>query len=898
MLFVRRLPVIIALAAVSLAAQQPKPMQGALYQKPEKPASPAAELRPPSLSMDLPLPTVAALDSLAAADMARVQGREGFEAIGVHRRLPANVASLSEEGGSNRTSVAGAWERTDAGPLWRLHVISREAFAMRLHFHDFRVGAGRVWIHSDSGQVIGPYSGTGLFANGDFWSDLIFGQSMTIEYQPADEQGYGVAVPFELREISHVWRDPQKLSVGAPAPPSAGLQMRGLEGSAKEGGPQSVLAGAPEVEQEAACHLDVTCSPEWAQTARGVGMILFEQGGSTGVCSGSLLNTRNSTFDPFFLTAAHCLKTESVARSVLSFWGFQSQTCNGPKPELRDVPRTTGGARLLSTLGDFGEAKGDMTFLEILGELPSGVFFQGWDPTQQSFGTQVVGIHHPRGTSKRISFGQIVPDRIFGTDADVYAMVAETNGRTENGSSGSALFSQPGVVVGALSFGLKTDDVCALSPSPAGYTQFSVIYPRISQFLENQGGPPPPPPDPPTVLLSGQPQSFQFGPVDSAILFTGPDSFVLEVPADAVRVTLILRSDNPSVDADLIARFDLDNEEFNGDFSFDYISEGPDGNEQIVIQPDSDPPLRAGTLFASVRVFTRGVVSRGTITANIEIAAPPPPSSGETLTSGQPTSFDLPAVDGPTLFAGSGAYRIEVPTGATQLDVRVFTTTPGVDVDLHLRRDQPPAVANGEIIADIESVSLTGNELVTLTADSGLAPGVYFAAMSVWTENARSMGEIRADLTIGSGPDPGAVTLLSSGETGRFDFGAVDSPSFFGGRIFSVDVPPGASRLVVDLVTETAGADLDLYVRLGQPPVVQDREVVANYQSEGLTGTEQIVIDAQSQPPLQSGRYYFGMVVYSTGVASSGRVVATVDAGPPTVQLSAVTSAASFEEGA
>lgn len=897
MLLIRRLLLVLTVAAAALSAQQPAPMQGALYEKPQKGAAPAAEARPPSLSMNLPLPATAAMDSLTAADMARVPGRSGFEAVGVHRRLPAMVTSLSEEGGSNRTSVDGAWAQTQAGPLWRLHVISRDAFAMRLHFHDFQLGAGKVWIHSDSGQVVGPYSGTGLFENGDFWSDLIFGQAMTIEYQPADGQGYGVAVPFEVREISHIWRDPQKLSAGAPAPPAAGLVASGLEESSKEDGPQSVFASGPRVEQEAACHLDISCSPEWAQTARGVGMILFEQGDGTGVCSGSLLNTRNTTFDPYFLTAAHCLKTEAVARTVLSFWGFQSQTCNGPKPELRDIPRTTAGARLLQTLGDFGDAKGDVTFLEILGQLPDGVFFQGWDPTQLEFGTQVAGIHHPRGTSKRISFGRIVPDRIFGTDADIYALVAETNGRTENGSSGSALFTEPGIVSGALSFGLKTDDVCALNPSPAGYTQFSVIYPLISSFLENQTGTPPPPPSPPTVLLSGQPQSFQFGPVSQATLFTGPNSFVLEVPQDAVQVTLTLRSDDPSVDADLFARFDLDSEDLGDDFLFDYISQGDDGNEQIVIDASSNPALRAGTLFVSIRLFSAGAVSRGTITADIELTAQPPPPAGETLISGQPTDFDLPAVDGPTLFTGSGAYRIDVPAGATQLDVRAVTATQGVDVDLHLRRDQAPAVANGVVVADFESVSLTGNELVTITSDNGLAPGTYFAALSVWTENVRSTGEIRADILTGGAPDPAGATLLSSGEAGAFSFGAVGEPTFFDGTIFAVDVPAGARQLVVELTTDTPGVDMDLYVRLGQAPSVQNLEVVANYESEGLTGNERIVIDAQSQPPLQAGRYFFGIVAYSTGIAASGRVVGTVDAGPAAVELSAVTNAASFAEG-
>ena len=872
-------------------------MHGALYEKPVKPAAPAAEANPPSLSLSLSPPIAAALAPITPAEMSRIQGRQGFEAVGVHRRLPAPVAALTDEGGANRTSVSGAWERTSSGPIWRLHVISRDAFAMRLHFHDFQVGQGLVWIHTSEGQVAGPYSGAGLFANGDFWSDLLFGQSMTIEYQPAPGDPSGLSVPFELREISHIWRDPRALSAGSPSPPWPALEQRSSPDGAKALVTPQVNASQEPVEQEAACHLDVTCSPEWEQTARGVGMILFEEGDGTGVCSGSLLNTRASTFEPYFLTAAHCLKTESVARTVLSFWRFQSSTCDGPPPELRDVPRTTAGARLLSTLGDFGDPKGDMTFLQILGDLPNGVFFQGWNPARLPFGTRVVGIHHPRGTYKRISGGTIVPDTIFDTDAETYALVAETEGRTERGSSGSAIFSEPGVVVGALSFGLKTDDVCGISPSPAGYTNFSVIFPRIQSFLENSGGPPPPPTDPPTVLLSGQAERFEIGPVDSSTLFSGANSFVLEVPDDAVRVTLTLTSDNPAIDVDLFARFDQDTAVASGGVLSDYESTGNDGNEQIVIDAASSPALRPGSLFVSLALFTTNEISRGSLIANVEVEAPPPPPTGVTLTSGQTTPFDLPPSDGPTLFGGGSAYRIEVPEGATQLDVRIATMTAGVDVDLHLRRDTPPSVENRQIISDFSSTSLSGDELITLTPASGLSPGVYFAALAVFTENARARGEIRADVAIGAGPDPSGAQLLTSGEQGRFDLPAVDGPSFFTDTIFAVDVPAGASRLVVDLVTETPDVDVDLFVRLGQPPAVEDGRITANFVAEGLTGTEQIVIDSSSQPPLQAGRYFFGIAVFTEGRASAGRVVATVDAGPPTVQISAVTHAASFAQG-
>jgi uncharacterized protein (TIGR03437 family) len=884
-----------ALSSGALFAQAAAPMHGALYQKPAKGLAPEAASAPPSLALNLKPPVVAALAPLSTDEMERLRGREGFDAVGVHRRLPSAITALTVEGAANRTNVAGAWEQTSAGPVWRLQAISRGAFAVRVHFHDFRVGEGRVWVHAGDGQVVGSYSGTGLFSNGDFWSDVVFGDSVTVEYQPAAGSAASGPVPFEVREVSHIWRDPRALATGVPAPPWPTSPDQAMGSGAKRIEPRRADIAVEPVEQEASCHLDVSCSPEWAETARGVGMILFETGGGTAVCSGSMLNTRASTFDPYFLTAAHCLKTEAVARTVVSFWGFQTQICNGPAPALRDVPRTNGGAHLLTTLGDFGDPKGDMTFLQILGELPDGIFFLGWNPVRQPFGTRVTGIHHPRGAYKRISQGTIVPDTIFDTDSQIYALVAESAGRTENGSSGSAIFSQPGTVVGELSFGLKTDDVCAINPSPSGYTHFSVIYPEIERFLETNQGPPPAT-DPPTVLTSGQPERFQFESRTTPTLFLGASSFVLDVPDDAVRVTLTMTADTPSVDVDLFARYDTDNDvDDSGRIVSDYASEGDTGNEQIVIDANSDPPLRAGSLYVSMAVFTTNAASSGTLTATVELAPPPQPPVNVTLASGQPYTFDLPAVDGPTLFEGSSAFRIDVPQGATQLDVQINTRTPGVDVDLHLRKGAPPTVENGQIVSDLESTGLSGDELVTITPENGLTPGTYYAALSIWTENVRAQGEIRADVRAADAPDTSGAEVLSSGEQGRFDLPAVDRPTFFSDVFYAIDVSAGASRLIVDLATDTPNVDLDLYVRLGQPPTLQDGRVIANYSAEGLTGNEQIIVHGSSNPPLQAGRYYIGLVVYTPGQAPSGRVTATVEAGPPTVQLGAVTHAASFE---
>ena len=201
------------------------------------------------------------------------------------------------------------------------------------------------------------------------------------------------------------------------------------------------------------CHLDATCYPEWSSSATGVAQILFETSEGSSICSGTLLNNRQQDLTPYFLTAAHCVDTEEEARSVIAFWHYQTQTCNGDLPDFQSVPHTE-GARLLSTLGGgtvdgHPNPGGDMTLLRLEGDLPDGVMFQGWDADPQPVGTQVTGIHHPGsdwGIFKRISFGQIIPDPGFGTSDDVYTIVSWPPGQgyTEPGSSGSALFSSPG----------------------------------------------------------------------------------------------------------------------------------------------------------------------------------------------------------------------------------------------------------------------------------------------------------------------------------------------------------------------------------------------------------------------------------------------------------------------
>ena len=869
-------------------------------------AQSAERAQPPSLQLSLPSPATATLPPLGPDDLQLLQPQEGQPpVIGIHRPLPQGSVALSFSGGTARTTAEGAWQSIPAGRLWRLRIISPSARAMRVRFRDFVIGAGSLWLHSASGQVVGPYSGSGLYGDGNFWSDIVFGDSLTIEYLP-DRESAEEAVPFQIVEISHIWDDAfgsdgeadvqppvaesgrrtrtgrpltdwinvvvgtqsmeqspaaddppdtktarlakeiqsversaslqhpfpkaaTPLSPGQPTTFSLGpvdtptlftgdnsfqllvpenatrvtvtlnssvdvdLYVRYGEDNALQDGravsdysSDSVFAGTEEVvitrqsdpplragtyfvsvalfdtdvvamctltatverddaplppisgglltpgqpaafrlgpvdnpitlftgnssfqlevptgasrviftlesvdpdvdvallvrfgenntlqngrfvfdhignerigitrrsdpplragtyfvsvllfdtgvvaegtltatvETDGDCHLDVTCYPEWSNSAGGVARIVFETNGVSSICSGTLLNNRRQDRTPYFLTAAHCVDTEEEARSVMAYWFYQTQTCNGDLPALQSVPRTM-GATLLSTLGGGlieGRANpdGDMTLLLLEGDLPPGVMFQGWDADPQPFGTQVTGIHHPGsddwGFFKRISFGQIIPDPRFGTSEDVHAIVSYTQGYTEGGSSGSGLFSSSETVVGALSFGrgetAETENACRTGRRTLdGYTHFSVFYPHIRQFIDSPvpavtGGP----------LTPGQPAAFRLGPVDNPMLFTGDNSFRVEVPENTNRVIFALESVDPDINMDLYVRYGEDNAVRNRRVVSDYSSAGPTGNEQIVVTRQSDPPLRAGTYFVSVALLDTGVAAEGTVT--------------------------------------------------------------------------------------------------------------------------------------------------------------------------------------------------------------------------------------------------------------------------------------------
>jgi lysyl endopeptidase len=165
--------------AIPLAAQVPKPPQ------------------PPGLMAKLPAPPQYALPPLPAQP-ASSDDKGGPLAIGKHRQLPSSALKK------------GKWTKLPDGQrVWRISILSPGAKGLRVHFAKFAAGKSKVWIYGGPPGDIraeGSYTGTGIDNTGTFWSDTVFADSMTVEYEPAKGAPTKGAPPFQISEITHLFR--------------------------------------------------------------------------------------------------------------------------------------------------------------------------------------------------------------------------------------------------------------------------------------------------------------------------------------------------------------------------------------------------------------------------------------------------------------------------------------------------------------------------------------------------------------------------------------------------------------------------------------------------------------------------------------------------------------------
>ncbi len=327
------------------------------------------------------------------------------------------------------------------GVLWTIDIVSEDAIGMRLHFEDVALPDGaQIYVYDPADPSRVFVHGNPTHDNGrDFWGRTTFGSRTRVEYFLPDHIPYvRQDRPFRIDAIQHLYRDPVALTASA------------------------IAFGGP------GCHNDVSCYPAYADIAKSVGGTGFIVGDSL-FCTGQLLSTTGGDLTPYFLTANHCIDTQSTASTTEIYWMYQTPSCGGAVPALSTVPQSA-GCTLLST-----STTSDYTLMMIDGALPGGLFWSGWEASSIAVGTDNFGVHHPQGTYKRISFGDVDSGAGFG-----FVRSDWNDGPTEPGSSGSGLWRDSDQrLIGQLCCGISG---CG-SLTWDDYGAFSVTYPNISSFL-------------------------------------------------------------------------------------------------------------------------------------------------------------------------------------------------------------------------------------------------------------------------------------------------------------------------------------------------------------------------------------------------------------------------------
>ncbi len=251
------------------------------------------------------------------------------------------------------------------------------------------------------------------------------------------------------------------------------------------------------------CNIDVACVSNPSQgllsIARATAKIIYTNGGSTFLCTGTLLNSNPQTNRPYFFTAAHCIDNQASASSLESYWFLDAVACGSKAPP--PFQRVTGGAALLVS-----DIAMDVTLLQLNDEPPTGAVLAGWDATVIPTNAVVVGIHHPSGDLKAYSQGamqgygrgpqfcdeartQTCPTYL----RDSYIRIRWEQGTTEQGSSGSGVFTF-NQSNGTYSLRGGLEGGAASCANPAGvdrYSRMDLLFTKLAPYLQPSGVVPP-----------------------------------------------------------------------------------------------------------------------------------------------------------------------------------------------------------------------------------------------------------------------------------------------------------------------------------------------------------------------------------------------------------------------
>ncbi|MAN35183.1 MAG: hypothetical protein CMF89_02130 [Candidatus Marinimicrobia bacterium] len=217
------------------------------------------------------------------------------------------------------------------------------------------------------------------------------------------------------------------------------------------------------------CNINVICSEgdDWRDQINGAVRVSM----GAGLCSASIINNTENDRTPYVLFADHCVS--GSPNNYVVYFNYQSTSCNGTSGSLN---QSISGTNLLYQ--EDINSGADIALLRLTSDIPDSYnpYYVGWS-VSSSPPNEAIGIHHPGGDIKKISFTN---DNVSagGSGANYWEFQYDL-GRVIPGSSGSPFFNEDKRQVGVASY-IYTN-YCDPSPDCYCDQQYSHGYGRIDR---------------------------------------------------------------------------------------------------------------------------------------------------------------------------------------------------------------------------------------------------------------------------------------------------------------------------------------------------------------------------------------------------------------------------------